>query len=514
MTVDDLKTILRRWHTSHSISSIKEASGFDRNTIRNYINLFKANGFKPGCILPCEQELITCLQTMIPDKVRPRTIRQNFMHHKDEIISLITRKVEPVKPKTAFQIVKAKYDLKGSYETFKLFIREHAIEFKQPKTPLRIELPPGQEIQLDYGKVGMFFDPVEKRNRVVYAFCSRLSFSRLPFIEYVFSQNQESFVESNIDMLEFYQGASEFISIDNLKSGVIKPDMYDPHLNRAYREFSEHYKTFINPCRVAKPTDKGKVERLVPQARELFRRLKEVHPSFSLCELNDEALKWCRLEYGRTKHGTTGIAPLELFEEEERAKLIPLAAQRFEIPVWKTVKVHRDRFFAFEGRYYAMPYQYRDKSLQVRKNGAILRVFAPNFSLIREYVITGKRYSWLKGDFPDDREALMQGEYPRWLLSRATSFGPSTYKLIEAVLKPAAHINTRKARGILSALEKYRDHPFREEICGKALERRIFIPKQIVQMLEAEKLQNHFDFIIPMSNASKAMIRDVKEYFN
>lgn len=513
MTVDILKEIFRRWHSSHSITSIKSACGFDRNTIRNYISLFKAGGYSPGCEV-CQEDLIKHFQAILPLKSRARSIRKIFEAYKDEIIELITRAKEPVKPKTAFIIVKAKYDLPGSYETFKLFMQENKLEITKTKAPLRIELPPGKETQIDYGKVGTLYDPLTGRNRIVWAFCSRLSFSRLPYVEFVFTQNQENFVESNVRMAEFYGGLTDFISIDNLKAGVIKPDLYDPRINRAYADFAEYYGTFINPCRVGKADDKGKIERLIPPARELFRRLKEIHPTYGIQELNGAARNWCLKEYGLTKHGTTGVEPVILFNEEEKAKLRPLPAQPFVVPVWKYPTVHSDRFFAFEGKYYAMPHEYRGKRLNVCRIKDILRVFHTDNTLLREYCITGKRFSFLPGDFPADKEAMMQGSYPRWLMARAHSFGPATAKLIRSVLESHAYIHARRARGILGVLEKYRSHPFLQEICGKALRKRIHSPKALICMLEEENKQSYFDFIIPRSNTGDAMIRDVDEYFN
>ena len=124
---------------------------------------------------------------------------------------------------------------------------------------IRIELPPGLETQIDYGKVGLLEDPSTGKRRVIWAFCGLLSHSRLPFIQFVYTQNQSSFAESFIDMFEYYGGLTEIQSIDNLKSGVIKPDLYDPKLNRTLIEVAEYYDTFIDPCRVGKPTDKAKI---------------------------------------------------------------------------------------------------------------------------------------------------------------------------------------------------------------------------------------------------------------
>ena len=105
----------------------------------------------------------------------------------------------------------------------------------------------------------MLFDRLCGRNRVVWAFCASLSHSRHPFFQYVYTQKQESFAESFIDTFEYFGGTTESVSIDNLKAGVINPDLWDPKLNRTLAEVADYYGVFIDPCRVGKSTDKGKV---------------------------------------------------------------------------------------------------------------------------------------------------------------------------------------------------------------------------------------------------------------
>lgn len=52
--------------------------------------------------------------------------------------------------------------------------------------------------------------------------------------------------------------------IDNLKTGVIKADLYDPKLNRAFAEMAAHYGCLIDPARAAKPKDKAEVAYCTP----------------------------------------------------------------------------------------------------------------------------------------------------------------------------------------------------------------------------------------------------------
>ena len=51
---------------------------------------------------------------------------------------------------------------------------------------------------------------------------------------------------------------------DNLKTGVDKPDLYDPKINRSYAELAAHYGVLVDPARASKPKDKPRVERPMP----------------------------------------------------------------------------------------------------------------------------------------------------------------------------------------------------------------------------------------------------------
>jgi transposase len=521
-----LAAIFRRWMEGQSIRRIGSEEGFDRKTIRNYIEMFEAREYSPEMEIINQEEVDRVLDEMLPKNSKPQSKRGLLEPYREELIGLVNPgssqetkeffgvKNEAVKPKTAYHIIMAKYKLDVSYETFKLYARQIGLTAKLKKAPTRLEMPPGKETQVDYGVVGKLLDQSSGKNRRVDAFAGKLSCSRLPYIQYTYSQKSESFVESNIRMVEFYGGVTEWILIDNLKAGVLKADIWDPRINRAYAEFAEHYGTFIDTARVGKATDKAKVERLIPQARELFRRLKNIHPTYCLEELNTEALRWCRCEYGMAKHGTTGIEPMVLFEEQERPVLKPLPPTRFEIPRYKPVKVHPDRFFTFEKMRYAMPEKCRGQSFIARGTADTLRVFDGAYRLIRTYPITERRVSWLPGDFPESQEALMKGTYPRYLLSRARTLGPSVERLIEQILQPHAWVKARAAQGILALVEKYQDCPFLQDICGEAARKRIFTPKQLKCMLESERKQMRLEFVPPLSQAGRAMTRDIEDYLN
>jgi transposase len=319
MNEETIYQIFRRWHAGQRISEIKTQERCDRKTIRFYITELEARGFTQEKEFPDKEALYSAIRNIIPKRRRARGSHETLAPYEEELKALIHDTSEGVKPKTAFEIIRERDGLAVSYESFKRFARERGICRTERRQMIRIEMPPGIETQIDYGKVGLLPDATKGRNRTVHAFCGILSHSRLPFVQFVYTQDQRSFVESIVDMFEYYGGVTTSLSMDNLKSGVIAPDLWDPTINKTCAEMAEHYGVFIDPCRVATPTDKGKVERFVPSARELFRKLKRLHPTADIHTLNHLALQWCRDEYGQREHGTIKQAPRTVFESVEKA---------------------------------------------------------------------------------------------------------------------------------------------------------------------------------------------------
>lgn len=416
-------------------------------------------------------------------------------------------------PKTAHEIIKTREGLSVSYESFKRFARERSLGRKERKTMIRIEMPPGIETQIDNGKVCMLYDRVTGRDRVVYAFCGILSYSRLPFVQFVYTQEQRSFVMSIVDMFEYYGGTTTTLSMDNLKSGIIKPDLFDPRVNKSCAEMAEHYGVFVDPCRVATPTDKGKIEWFVGPARELFRKLKKIHPTADIHALNQEAVRWCLEEYGRREHGTIKQAPMDVFENVERPALQKLPPERFETPRWKEATVHPDQFFEYEKKRYSLPAMYRQKKVWIRESGGILRVFWEHV-LIREYVIKKDLVNTVPEDFPETVREMMNGGNPRFLLTQAEEFSEHARRLIEYVLAPHAYINSRRAQGMLRTMKEHSGRPYFNEVCATALAKRVKQPKTLGEMFELAGGQVHFDFAIEPSEEGRAMIRPITDFLN
>jgi transposase len=517
LRIDHLYEVYRRVVAGESKRSIANQTGWDRKTIGKYVGILTERALLPTDE-PIAREEFQSRAVDLADQPREKSTpaRDQLLDHLDELRDLIAppkdengRTEKPMRAKSAYRVILRRHNLSIGYSSFKRFARSHGLMDVAKKTYIRIELPPGREIQLDYGSMGLM--AVDGQNRTIYAFCAILAHSRKPFVQLVTSQNEQSFAASVVEMLHFYGGVPEFLTVDNLKAAVVKPDLWDPQLNRSLAEVSEYYGTFINAARVETPTDKGKVERIVPVVREAYRVLRTVHPTASLTEMNRYMLEWCVNDYGTTPHGTTHIPPEEAFITERNA-LKSLPEARFEPAVWKTAKVHSgDGFLTYNKMRFAVPAKYRGKQVAVRATSRLIEIFSGT-ERIRGYPYEpGTRVYYFKSDFPAEKQAMLDGSYPQHLLQRAKSYGSAAQDLISAILAPHAYLNARQAQGLLRIMDDFRDHPDFDAHCLTALRRRIVVPKTFKALFEQHG-PRHTLSTTPAVDMT--MARDISYYFD
>lgn len=96
--------------------------------------------------------------------------------------------------------------------------------------------------------------------RKSYIFVGVLGASNYTYAEATFSQDSVSWLSAHIRMFNFFGGVPRILVPDNLKSGVKKPDYYEPDINPVYQELAKHYNVAVIPARVYKPRHKAKVE--------------------------------------------------------------------------------------------------------------------------------------------------------------------------------------------------------------------------------------------------------------
>lgn len=71
-----------------------------------------------------------------------------------------------------------------------------------------------------------------------------------------------------MEAFRYFGGISRRLVPDNLKTGVDKPDLDDPQINKSYAELVSHYGSLVGPARALHPNGKPRVERPMPYVRE------------------------------------------------------------------------------------------------------------------------------------------------------------------------------------------------------------------------------------------------------
>ena len=510
----DIREIIRRYRAGQTIRSIASTMGYDRKTVRKYISALRAKGILDSETMVDNKDLAEMLKDDASQHGRPSEKQDLLEPYLEELKDLID-KPSGMKPKTAFKVLCGRHDLtdKLSYTSFKRFVRSNQLVLNVKEITCRIETEPGEEMQVDYFKAGMLYDPVEGKMRAVYGFIATLSFSRHKFVEFVFRQDQQSFVMSHVRAFSYFRGVPKRIILDNLKSGVIKPDLYDPQFNRAYQEMAEHYNTFLDPARVRSPKDKGKVERDVQTVREKFKEITALHPTITLAELNQKTAEWLRNDYGMTKHGTTHQMPYRVFQEEEQPKLISLPRDEFEPAYWKEATVHPDCYIQVKKKSYSVPFQYAGKKVWVKVSNNIVHVYY-NDELIKEHTVLTKGYRKTDLlDFPENLAAAANKGLPRYLQDQAGKIGPQFQSLVKSVLNPHAFLNLRRAQGIVSVAKTYPTELVEQVAATLITQPAQFTPKYFKASIEKLVELKYQSQEIPLSEETRTFVRD-PEYFN
>jgi transposase len=130
----------------------------------------------------------------------------------------------------------------------------------RPAARVIITTAPGEEGQVDYGEGPMVRDRGTGKYRRTRLFVLTLGCSRKSVRLLVWRSSAHIWAELHERAFRRLGGTVRVIVLDNLKEGVLTPDIYDPALNPLYRDVLTHYGVVALPCRVGNPDRKGKVE--------------------------------------------------------------------------------------------------------------------------------------------------------------------------------------------------------------------------------------------------------------
>jgi len=274
----------------------------------------------------------------------------------------------------------------GSYSSLVRFATKINSDSERPV--FRIETKPGEYAQVDFGSIGTLYDPDTKTQVKAYVFVMVLCYSWDAYYEIVKSQNIETWCNCHVHAFEHFGSVPLIIIPDNLKSAIIKASFLEPVANRSYADLARHYGFQIYPCIPGTPEHKGKVESGVKYVKNNFLPLRTFKDIY---DASKQLYEWNETVARVRIHGTTRQKPAELFQHDEKNTMIPLVHERFEIPVWKRLKVYRDIHIQFDNCYYSVPYKYRGNEVWARKTTSQLVIFYENEVIPHHQILVAEK---------------------------------------------------------------------------------------------------------------------------
>ncbi len=349
----------------------------------------------------------------------------------------------------------------GRYPSVKRFVRQLR-GTQTPPARVVIETAPGEEAQVDYGTGPMVRDPLGGKYRRTRLFVMTLAYSRKAVRLLTFRSSSRIWAELHEQAFRRLGGATRIVVLDNLREGVLVPDVYDPTLNPLYRDVLAHYGVVAMPCRVKDPDRKGKVESGVGHAQKT--PLKGLR--FESLEEAQAYLDHGELHWADTRiHGTTKRQVSAMFAEE-RPALLPLPLEPFRYYQFGERTVHLDGCVEVESAYYGAPPGWIGRQVKVQWNPVYVWLLDPKTGqLLREHFRQKRGAHAIQERDRSPRTPLRTQQ----LLWRAEKAGPNIGQLCRVLHDRQGEPAIRRILGVLS-LAKKQGVAAVEQACATALE--------------------------------------------
>lgn len=349
----------------------------------------------------------------------------------------------------------------GGYQSVKRFVRK-LLGSPSKKACAVIETAPGEEAQVDYGTGPMARDPVSGKYRRMRLFVLTLGYCRKSVRLLVFQSSTQTWAELHERAFRRLGGCTRVVVLDNLREGVLKPDIYDPTINPVYADMLRHYGVVAMPCRVADPDRKGKVESGVGHAQKTpLKGLRFESPQEAQAYLDHWEANWADTRI----HGTTKRQVAAMFAEE-RPALLPLPVEPFRYYQYGERTVHLDGCVEVEAAYYGAPPGWIGRRVSVQWDVRHVRLLNPSTGqLLREHLRQARGGHRIKDQDRPKHTPLGTQQ----LLDRADHAGEQIGALCRGMHQEHGEAAVRRILGMLSLARKYGAASV-GEACSAALE--------------------------------------------
>jgi len=239
------------------------------------------------------------------------------------------------------------------------------------------------------------------------------------------------------------------VVLDNLKEGVIKPDIYEPTLNPVYEAVLKHYNVVGDPARVRDPDRKGTVENAIQHTQNTALKGRTFQ---TIEEQNEFLIHWEQIWASKRIHGRMKRQVEEMFQEEKPyLKRLPLEAFQYfkqeSRTVWDdgTVQIGQSYYSALPARLYS--------KVIVRIYDQEIEIINPTtMEIFRRHIKSNRPGSF---EMEEEDRIYNPSTQTRSLLIKASKIGPETRKLCELLFAEKGRSGQRRMQGIVNLIRKY-----------------------------------------------------------
>jgi len=308
----------------------------------------------------------------------------------------------------------------------------------------------------------MVRDATTGKSRRTRLFVLTLGYSRKTVRLLSFKSSSRIWAELHERSFRRLGGAPRVVVLDNLREGVLKPDVYDATINPLYRDVLEHYGAVALACRVRHPNRKGKVESGIGHAQKT--PLKGLR--FESLEAAQAYLdRWEDKRADTRIHGTTKRQVAQMFAEEKPA-LSTLPLEPFRYYKFGERTVHLDNCVEVDGAYYGAPPGTIGQIVAVQWDLRQVRILDRRTGeLLREHRRQRRGQHRIK---PEDRPKRTPAKV-QTLIARAAKAGEHIGVVSKEILSRDGELGARRILGVLSLAKKYGAKAV-DDACADALE--------------------------------------------
>jgi transposase len=369
-----------------------------------------------------------------------------------------------------YQDLVDQFGFSARYNSVKRFVR--GLRRVDPEQFDRLEFAPGEEAQVDYGEGALTRHPSSGRYRRPRLFVMTLRYSRRSFRRVVWNSSQQTWARLHEEAFRYFGGAVSYVVLDNLKEGVITPDLYEPQINRVYGAMLAHYGVLADPARIRDPNRKGSVENAIQHTQDTALRGRR----FDTLEAQNEFLlhweeKWAALRI----HGSAKRQVEAMFQEEKpHLRALPLEPFRTFTEVIRTV--WDDTTVRVDNSSYAARPAAIGSSVLVRIYESLIEIRDHKTqALLRTHARAARPGSLV---LPEAERPFNPSRQTRYLLSQAEAIGPQTHALCQRLFDTQGRVGQRSMWGVLALADKY-PASILEQACAAALASNVRSSKQL-----------------------------------